>query len=95
MHEEATPVHNYVYSSALVEFVRAANECCLYLDELKGTEGKAFIADSVKHLAELYALFLKIGETEPVFDTPPEHTVTEQHWSAPLPENGRNPGSFQ
>lgn len=82
MHEEATPVHNYVYSSALVEFVRAANECCLYLEELKGTEGKAFIADSVKHLAELYALFLKIGETEPVFDTPPEHMVTEQHWSA-------------
>jgi hypothetical protein len=82
MHEEATAIHNYVYSKALVEFVRAANECCLYLEELKGTEGKAFIAESVKHLAELYALFLKIGETEPVFDTPPEPTVTEQHWSA-------------
>jgi hypothetical protein len=82
MHEEATAIHNYVYSKALVEFVGAANECCLYLEELKGTEGKAFITESVKHLAELYALFLKIGETEPVFDTPPEPTVTEQHWSA-------------
>jgi hypothetical protein len=82
MRGEETPVHNYVYSNALVEFVRAANECCLFLEELKGTEGKAFIADSVKHLADLYALFLKIGDTEPVFDSPPEPTVTEQEWSA-------------
>ena len=82
MHEEGTPVHNYVYSSALVEFVRAANEFCRYLEELKGTEGKAFIAETVRHLAELYALFLKTGETEPVFETPPEPTVTEQEWSA-------------
>lgn len=81
MHEESTPVHNYVYSSALVDFVRAANECCHFLEELKGDEGKAFIAESVKQLAELYALFLKIGETEPVFDTPPEPTVTEAEWS--------------
>lgn len=82
MREESTPVHNYVYSSALVEFVRAANECCLYLEGLKGTEGKAFIAESVRQLAELYALFLKIGETEPLFDTPPEPSVTEPEWSA-------------
>jgi len=82
MREENTPVHNYVYSNALVEFVRAANECCFFLEELKGTEGKAFIANSVRHLADLYALFLKIGETEPVFDSPPEPTVTEQEWSA-------------
>ena len=82
MHEEATPVHNYVYSNALVEFVRAANECCRFLEQLKGTEGKAFISDSVLHLADLYSLFLKISETEPVFDTPPESTVTEQEWSA-------------
>ena len=81
MNEEGTPVHNYVYSSALVDFVRAANECCRFLEELKGSEGKAFIAESVKQLAELYALFLKIGETEPVFDTPPEPTVTEPEWS--------------
>jgi len=82
MHEEATPVHNYVYSNALVEFVRAANEYCRFLEQLKGTEGKAFIAESVKRMAELYAQFLITGETEPVFDSPPEPTVTEQEWSA-------------
>jgi hypothetical protein len=82
MDEEATPVHNYVYSSALVEFVRAANTYCRFLEQLKGTEGKAFIAESVRLLAELYALFLLTGETEPVFDSPPESTVTEQEWSA-------------
>jgi len=85
MREEDTPVHNFVYSKALVAFVKAANGCCQFLEELKGTEGregKAFIAASVSHLSELYALFLQVGETEPVFDSPPEPTVTESEWSA-------------
>jgi len=82
MREEDTPVHNFVYSKALVAFVKAANGFCQFLEELKGTEGKAFIATSVLHLSDLYALFMKAGETEPVFDTPPEPTVTETEWSA-------------
>ncbi|MCK5066523.1 MAG: DUF5063 domain-containing protein [Bacteroidales bacterium] len=82
MHEESTPVHKYVYSSEIVEFVAAANEYCRFLEQLTGTEGKAFISDLVKHLSGLYALFLKTGETEPVFDSAPEPTVTEQEWSA-------------
>ena len=82
MQEEGTPVHNYVYSSEMVEFVKAANECCHFLEQLKGTEGKAFIAEAVKHLAGLYALFLHAGDSEPVFESPPESTVSEQEWSA-------------
>jgi hypothetical protein len=82
MDEESGSVHNYVYSNALVEFVKAANEFCRFLEELEGTEGKAFISESVVQLAELYVLFLRVGETEPVFDSSPEPTVTEQEWSA-------------
>lgn len=82
MREEATHVHNYVYSKALVDFVREANEFCRYLEQLTGSEGKTFITESVRHMAELYSLFLKIDETEPVFDTPPEPAVSEQEWSA-------------
>ncbi len=82
MNEESGSVHNYVYSNALVEFVKAANEFCRFLEELEGTEGKAFISESVAQLAELYVLFLRVGETEPVFDSSPEPTVTEQEWSA-------------
>jgi len=82
MQEEGSAVHKFVYSNALVEFVKAANEYCSFQEELKGTEGKLFIATSVSQLAEIYSLFLEIGETEPVFDTPPEPTVTEPEWSA-------------
>ena len=82
MDEESGSVHNYVYSNALVEFVKAANEFCRFLEELEGTEGKAFISESVAQLADLYVLFLRVGETEPVFDSSPEPTVTEQEWSA-------------
>jgi hypothetical protein len=82
MQEEGSAIHNYVYSKALVDFVRTANEFCAFLEQLSGSEGKTFITESVRYMAELYALFLKTGETEPVFDTPPETTVTEQEWSA-------------
>jgi hypothetical protein len=82
MQEEGNPVHNYVYSSALVEFVKAANEFCAFLEELKGDEGRTFMVDSVKHLSTVYARILKTGDTEPVYESPAEPTVTEQEWSA-------------
>ena len=81
MQEEGTPVHNYVYSSALVEFVRAANAFCAFLEQLKDTEGRTFIVDSVKHLSTVYASILNTGETEPVLESPSEPAVTEQEWS--------------
>jgi len=82
MRQEDTAVHNFVYSKALVEFVKAANACCHFLEQLQGSEGKAFIASSVLHLSHLYALFVQVGDSEPVFDSPPEPTVTEPEWSA-------------
>jgi len=81
MQEEGTPVHNYVYSSALVEFVRAANAFCAFLEQLKDTEGRTFIVDSVKHLSTVYASIINTGETEPVLESPSEPAVTEQEWS--------------
>jgi len=81
MPEEGTPVHNYVYSSEMLEFVTAANDCCAFLEQLKDTEGRIFIVDSVKHFSSVYSTFLKTGETEPVFDSPPEPAVSEQEWS--------------
>jgi hypothetical protein len=82
MAEEGTPVHNYVYSSEMVEFVRKANEFCNYLEQLKGTEGRKFITESVKHLSGIYHFFLCTGKSEPVLDSTAEATVTEQEWSA-------------
>ncbi len=82
MQEEGTPVHNYVYSSALVEFVKASNDGCAFLEQLKGDEGRSFVIDSVRHLSAVYASFLKTDETEPVFESAGEPSVTEQEWSA-------------
>ena len=82
MAEEGTPVHNYVYSSEMVEFVRKANEFCNYLEQLKGTEGREFITESIKHLSGIYHFFMYTGKSEPVLDSIAEATVTEQEWSA-------------
>jgi hypothetical protein len=82
MQEEMTPVHNYVYSSEMVAFVKAANHCCTFLEELNGTEGRAFITEAVRQLSAVYHSFLFTGESEPVLDSQVEATVTEQDWSA-------------
>lgn len=82
MQDEGNSVHNYVYSSEMLEFVKAANACCAFLEQLKGTEGRSFFSDSVKLLSTVYTTFINTGESEPVFESPAEPTVTEQEWSA-------------
>ena len=82
MQEEGNSVHNYVYSSEMLEFVRSANACCAFLEELKGDEGKSFITESVTHLSRVYASFILTGDTQPVFESPSEPTVSEQEWSS-------------
>jgi len=82
MQEEANPVHNFVYSSELVAFVKVANACCSFLEELKGSEGRDFITESLKHLSVVYTSFLDIGETGPVMESGIEPAVSEQEWSA-------------
>lgn len=82
MQEEGNSIHNYVYSNEMLEFVKAANACCAFLEKLKGSEGRSFLLESVRHLSSVYATFISIGETEPVFESSPEATVTEQDWSA-------------
>jgi hypothetical protein len=82
MQHEATSQYKYVYSSEMVEFVTASNAYCHYLEQLQGEEGKSLIRTSLQLLADIYAGFLKLGETEPLVDTAMEPTVTEEDWSA-------------
>jgi hypothetical protein len=82
MLNEESPVHNYVYSSEIVEFVRVANDYCQFLEELKDIGGKTFISTSLRHLSAVYCTFLGIGSTDPVEDSPGDPTVSEQDWSA-------------
>lgn len=82
MQEEAHQVHTYVYSNEMLEFVREANSCCAFLEDLKGNEGRSFITAAVRHLSAVYSTFLNLGETEPVLESAVEPTVSEQEWSA-------------
>ena len=81
MQEDVSSLHNYVYSSEMVEFVTICNSYCQFLEQLKEMDGKAFIEQSVKHLSSVYATLMKLQETEPVFEPAGEPTVTEQDWS--------------
>lgn len=81
MQEDNSNLHNYVYSSDMVEFVTICNACCHFMEQLKEVEGKQFIEQSVKHLSSVYAAHMKLKETEPVFESSGEPTVTEQDWA--------------
>ncbi|MEN8227242.1 MAG: DUF5063 domain-containing protein [Bacteroidota bacterium] len=82
MPAESSHLHNYVYSSEMVEFVTISNACCQFLEQLKGVDGKAFIEQSVQHLSGVYAAVVKLDETDPQIESAGESTVTEQEWSA-------------
>ena len=81
MQEDVPSLHNYVYSSEMVEFVTICNAYCQFLEQLREMDGKAFIEQSVKHLSSVYAALMKLEETEPAFESAGESTVTEQEWS--------------
>ncbi len=80
MHEDQEKLHSYVYSEEVVTFVRAANETALFLEELREKDGKAFVAEALRHLSEVYSAILKVGDTEPVTESGPEPYVSELEW---------------
>jgi len=82
MQEHAQDIHGYVYSVELVELVKAANEAAGYLEGLKGKETREFLDEIPLYLTGVYAAMLRVGETDPVFETSAEPVVTEQDWSA-------------
>lgn len=81
MQAESSNLHNYVYSSEMVEFVKAANGYCNFLETLSGQEGKAFIDKAVSWFSEVYASFVKLGSTEPSGEAPGDPRVSEQDWA--------------
>jgi hypothetical protein len=65
----------------MVEFVTAANEFCRFLEQLNEVDGRLFIEGSVVLLSRVYSSAVRTGETEPVFDSPVEASVTEMDWN--------------
>lgn len=81
MGEDQKELHSFVYSEVSVVMVRAANETVTLLEDLEGKEGRKFIEEAVMHLSGVYAAMLRVEDSEPVFETGSEPTVTEQDWS--------------
>ena len=82
MQGEASSQYKYVYSKEMVEFVTATNAWCHFMEQLNEEEGQSFIRTSLELLSDIYACFMKLGETDPLYDTAMEPTVTEEDWSA-------------
>jgi hypothetical protein len=51
------------------------------MEQLNEVDGKEFIEQSIKLLSSVYAAHMKLEETEPLFESSSEPTVTEQDWS--------------
>jgi len=81
MQEEHDPVHRFVYSREMVDFVSHANTCCQFLEELKKISAREFILESVKRFPALYAAFHLIGDTQPLHEGDLEPSVSEQDWA--------------
>ena len=81
MQNEEPGLYKYVYASEMVEFVTASNGLCHFLEQMQGEEGRSFIVSAIQLLSAIYATFVKLGASEPVYDTALEPTVTEQDWS--------------
>ena len=80
-HNEDSTLHSFVYSEEVLGFVGAANDFCQFLEELKGLDGKKFIRRAVPYLSGVYRQILAVPDTEPVYESAGEPTVTEQDWS--------------
>ncbi len=81
MQNSATSFHKYVYSSEMLNLVTVSNSFCQFMEKMKGMQGRLFITEAVKHLSAIYAAFVRLDATEPVYEAAGEPTVTEQEWS--------------
>jgi hypothetical protein len=94
MQEEAPQLNRFVYSDEMVAFVTASNHYCQLLEQPSGGDGKAFIASLVAICSRIYADFVTLGETEPMYDSAMEPTVTEQDWSSVYQQVARILGPY-
>lgn len=71
-----------VYAAEVLEFVRKANDYCLWLEESEQQSGVQFIEHAVKILPEIYHRAMTMNATEPLLEGGNEKFVSEQDWSS-------------
>lgn len=75
-------IHDLVYSTEVLEFVKTAKDLTDFLSEDFPEERNEFIRKSLTILPLLYSKFLHIPPNQPVFEGGNEKRVTEEEWSA-------------
>lgn len=71
-----------VYAPEVLDFVRAANEYCIWMENEESENGMQFIKSSVKILSKVYYCAVCLPDFEPMLDGGNEKYVTEQDWSS-------------
>ncbi len=70
-----------VYAPGVLEFVRIANDYCLWLEDAAEDDGIKFIRKAVQSLSAVYNSVLELEDADPVLEGGNEKFVTEQDWS--------------
>lgn len=71
-----------VYAKEVLDFVKSANDYCIWLEGLEEQNSLQFIEKAVKILPDIYQKVLVLEETEPLLEGGNEKFVTEQDWSS-------------
>ncbi len=74
-------LHDLVYSSEVLNFVRLAGHFRGFLHEGTESDRKSFVAELLRMLPALYSSMLSIPAGEPVYDGGNEKFVGEEEWS--------------
>ncbi len=71
-----------VYAPEVLDFVKSANDYCIWLEEQKESGSMKFIRDGVVVLSRVYYRAVSLNDAEPMLEGGNEKFVTEQDWSA-------------
>jgi hypothetical protein len=74
-------LHNFVYSSEVLEFVKKCKSFTDLLEDDMPGDRKDFIISLLRTLPDLYSSMISLPPNEPVFDAENEKFVTEEKWS--------------
>lgn len=74
-------LHDYVYSSEVLEFVKKCKEFTDLIETDLPEERREFVITLLKVLPGMYSNMIKLPAREPVLDAENEKFVTEEQWS--------------
>jgi hypothetical protein len=75
-------LHEYVYSDAVLNFVKQAGHFTAFLQEEGDVERKDFVEGLLAVMPAMYSAIISVPSTDPVYEGGNERFVSEEEWSA-------------